>query len=136
MDTVETRFRVRYAETDQMGVVYHAHYIVWMEIGRVELCRSRGISYRDMEAEDGVLLAVAGVDCRYAQPARYDDEIAVEAGILKAHPRMVVFGYNIRRATDSAVLATGETRHVFCGRDLQPRKLPPKYFHVFGIEQR
>jgi acyl-CoA thioester hydrolase len=136
MDKVETRFRVRYAETDQMGVAYHANYIVWMEVGRVELCRSRGVSYRDMETNDGVLLAVAGVECRFVQAARYDDEIAVEAGVVKAHPRMVVFGYTIRRSADGAVLATGETRHVFCGRDFQPRKLPPKYFHVFGIERR
>lgn len=133
MESVETRFRVRYAETDQMGIVYHANYFVWMEVGRVELCRARGIRYREMEAEDGILLTVAEVNCRYAQPAHYDDEVIVAARVVKAHPRMVVFGYVIKRATDGRVLATGETRHVFCGPDLQPRKLLPKYFEIFGI---
>ena len=73
----ETRFRVRYAETDQMGVVYYANYLVWMEIGRVELCKSLGFNYRDMERDDGIYLAVADVACRYRAPARFDDEITV-----------------------------------------------------------
>jgi acyl-CoA thioester hydrolase len=136
MKTVETRVRVRYAETDQMGVVYHANYLVWMEVGRVELCRAKGISYREMEAEDGVLLAVASVNCRFSHPARYDDEIAIETQVVKAHPRMVIFGYTLRRIADGQLVATGETRHVFCSRELQPRRLPARYFPVFGIEQR
>ena len=69
------RFRVRYAETDQMGVVYHANYLVWMEIARTELCRVRGVRYRDIEREDGLVLAVAEAQCRYHAPARYDDQI-------------------------------------------------------------
>src|SRR4051812_2627165 len=75
MQTSEVRLRVRYAETDQMGIVYHANYLIWMEMGRVELCRELGIRYRDMEQEDGVLLTVAAANCRFVYPARYDDEI-------------------------------------------------------------
>lgn len=74
----ETRFRVRYAETDQMGVVYYANYLVWMEVGRAEYCRASGGRYRDMEVDDGILLAVVEAHCRYLRPARYDQEIAVK----------------------------------------------------------
>jgi acyl-CoA thioester hydrolase len=76
MKATETRLRVRYAETDRMGVVYYANYLVWMEVGRVELCKSLGFSYRSMEEEDGVQLAVAESSCRYRYPARFDDEVA------------------------------------------------------------
>jgi acyl-CoA thioester hydrolase len=133
MITHEARLRVRYAETDQMGVAYHANYLVWMEIGRVEYCRAAGIRYREMEEDDGILLTVAEARCRYTHPARYDDEVVVETVVTRAHPRMVSFGYTMRRAADRTVLATGETKHVFCGRDLQPRKLPEKYRAAFGM---
>ncbi len=129
------RVRVRYAETDQMGIVYHANYVVWMEVGRVELCRALGVRYRDMEADDGILMTVAEATCRYCQPARFDDEVLIDTSIAKAHPRMVVFGYTLRRASDGVVLATGETKHVFCDRELNPRKLPEKYFSLFGIRR-
>src|SRR5262245_58596109 len=85
----ESRFRVRYAETDQMGVVYYANYLIWMEIGRVELCRRLGVRYRDMEEQDGVLLTVAEVSCRYHFPARYDEEVAVHTSITQATSRLV-----------------------------------------------
>jgi len=134
--TVRTRVRVRYAETDQMGVVYHSNYFPWMEMGRVELCRANGIRYRDLEANDGILLAVAEVACRFHHPARYDDEVDIDAFIIKAHPRMVTFGYRMTHAETGRKLATGETRHVFVGRDMKPCKLPPKYFEVFGIDPR
>ena len=77
MNGSEVRFRVRYAETDQMGIVYHANYLVWMEMGRVELCRTIGVRYRDMEEQDGILLTVAEVQCRFLSPARYDDEVVL-----------------------------------------------------------
>lgn len=124
---------MRYAETDQMGVVYHANYLVWMEIGRVELCRASGIRYRDMEREDGVLLTVAEVQCRYVSPARYDDEVIVRACIEEAHPRMVRFGYELCRAEGGETLARGMTKHLFCGRDMRPTRLPEKYHPLFGI---
>lgn len=132
--TAETRIRVRYAETDQMGVVYYANYIVWMEVGRVELCRKCGFNYRDMEAQDGVLLAVAETNCRYHAPARFDDEVVVKAWIEKADRRMVHFGYEMRR--DETLLATGFTKHIFLGRDFKQTKLPRKYFGMFGIPDR
>jgi acyl-CoA thioester hydrolase len=130
----EIRLRVRYAETDQMGVVYHANYLVWMEMGRTELCKSIGVRYRDMEEADGVLLAVAEASCRYLYPARYDDEVVVQTGITQATSRLVRFSYQILLAESRTALATGSTTHVFCGRDMRPRKLPAKYWSVFGLE--
>jgi acyl-CoA thioester hydrolase len=133
MPSVETRLRVRYAETDQMGVVYYANYLVWMELGRAEYCRAAGIRYRDMEIDDGILLAVAEASCRYSSPARYDEEVIVRTWIEQAHPRMIRFAYEMTEAASSRVLATGETKHVFSGRDMKPRKLPEKYREAFGM---
>lgn len=133
MPTVETRFRVRYAETDQMGVAYHANYLVWMEVGRVEYCRASGVVYRDMEVTDGILLAVAEAGCRFLAPARYDDEIVVRTTIPDANPRMVRFDYEVIHADSGRLLATGFTRHVFLNREMRPTKLPEKYRPLFGI---
>ena len=132
----ETRFRVRYAETDQMGVVYYANYFIWMELGRVELCRAAGLRYREMEERDRVLLAVIESGCRYLHPARYDDEIAVVARIEKASPRGVHFVYEIRSAETGRTLATGFSKHIFCGPDMKPARLPKKYHSVFGIRRQ
>jgi acyl-CoA thioester hydrolase len=129
----ETRFRVRYAETDQMGVVYYANYLIWMELGRAEYCRSAGIRYRDMEVDDGVLLAVVEAHCRYLHPARYDEEIAVKTWVAKANHRMVEFEYEIRNAKSSRQLASGSTKHIFLGTDMRRVKLPGKYLPLFGI---
>lgn len=133
MQFSETSLRVRYAETDQMGVVYYSNYIVWMEVGRVDYCKSVGFSYRDMEEQDGVVLAVAEAKCRYLHPARFDDEIIVKTWVEKANRRMVHFGYEMRRACDGRTLATGETKHLFCGRDLNPARMPAKYHARFGL---
>ncbi len=129
----ETRIRVRYAETDQMGVVYYANYYVWMEVGRVELCRALGVEYKLMEIEDGIFLTVAESKCRYLAPARYDEEIVVETRLEDAHPRMVTFGYFICRASDGHRLSVGETKHIFCGTDMRPKRLPERYRASFGI---
>jgi acyl-CoA thioester hydrolase len=129
----ETSFRVRYAETDQMGVVYYANYLIWMELGRVEYCRAAGIVYRDMEVDDGVLLAVVDAHCRYLYPARYDEEIAVKTWVSKANLRMVEFQYEIRNAQSGRALASGDTKHMFLGPDMRPLKLPEKYLPLFGI---
>src|ERR1700690_4537785 len=94
----ETSFRVRYAETDQMGVVYYANYLIWMELGRAEYCRAAGIRYRDMEKDDGILLAVVEAHCRYLYPARYDEEIVVKTWVASSNRRAVEFGYQIREA--------------------------------------
>lgn len=129
----ETRLRVRYAETDQMGVVYHSHYLVWMEVGRVELCRALGFEYRRMEADDGVLLAVVEANCRYLAPARYDDEVIVNARVDAANARMVRFGYAIRTAHDDRAVAEGFTKHIFLNREMRRQRLPEKYWPAFGL---
>ena len=131
----ETRFRVRYAETDQMGVAYYANYLVWMEIGRVELCKALGLNYRDMERDDGVLLAVAETACRYHSPARFDDEIIVKSWVEAANARIVVFQYEIRVAEGARLLATGHTRHVFVNRQMRKTRLPKKYHAMFGLHR-
>jgi acyl-CoA thioester hydrolase len=129
----ETRLRVRYVETDQMGVVYYANYLVWMEVGRVELCKACGFNYRDMEIEDGIFLAVAESHCRYRSPARFDDEVIVRTAIEAASTRMVTFTYEMRLAEGDRRLATGSTRHVFVSRAMRPTHLPEKYHALFGI---
>jgi len=129
----ETRLRVRYAETDNMGVVYYANYYVWMEVGRVDLCKERGFNYRDMEIDDGIFLAVGESQCRYRYPARFDDEVVIKTWIEDASPRLVVFAYEMRLAEGGRVLATGSTRHVFCSRAMKPTRLPEKYHALFGI---
>jgi len=133
MTAIDARLRVRYAETDQMGIVYYANYLVWMEVGRVEFCRAAGIRYRDMEMDDGILLAVVEASCRYVSPALYDDEVVVRTWIEEARPRMIRFGYEMTEASDGRRLATGETKHIFCGRDRKPRRLPEKYWPAFGM---
>jgi acyl-CoA thioester hydrolase len=132
MESVSTQLRVRYAETDQMGVVYHANYIVWMEVGRVEYFRAQGIRYRDMEQE-GILLVVVEAHCRYHSPARYDEEVSIRTWVEEAGPRMIRFGYEMTDSITGRHLATGETKHIFCGPDQKPQKLPEKYRPNFGI---
>ena len=94
----ETRLRVRYAETDQMGVVYHSNHLIWFEVGRVELLREMGFSYRDMEHEDGRFIAVAEVQCRYRAPVYYDEEIVVRTRLKKVRESVVIFSYELVRA--------------------------------------
>jgi acyl-CoA thioester hydrolase len=130
----ETCFRVRYAETDQMGVVYYANYLVWMEVGRAEYCRAAGMRYRDMEVDDGIRLAVVEAHCRYLRPARYDQEIAVKTWVTKASRRTVEFHYVISDRQSGRQLAEGQTKHVFLGADMKPLKLPEKYWPLYGIE--
>ena len=130
---METHVRVRYAETDQMGVAYHANYLVWMEIGRVEYCRSHGLNYRDLELDEKLFLSVVEVSCRYLAPARYDDEVVIRTKIVSANPRMVRFSYELRDAGSGRKLATGETAHVFVNEQFRPRRLPDRYWDFFGI---
>ena len=133
MTTVDTRLRVRYAETDQMGVVYYANYLIWMELGRVEYCRSAGIRYRDMEVDDGILLVVSEANCQYRRAARYDDEVIVKTRIAEASARGVRFEYEMVEALLGGRLAKGYTKHIFCTREVRPTKLPEKYWERFGI---
>jgi acyl-CoA thioester hydrolase len=132
MQPNETRIRVRYAETDQMGVVYHANYLVWMEVGRVAYCNARGFEYKQMELQDGVFLAVAEAHCRYASPARFDEEVVIRTWVAEVNPRMVRFAYEMLLAEGGRKLATGETKHIFLGRNLRPCRLPEKYRESFG----
>lgn len=124
----EVEFRVRYAETDQMGVVYHANYLVWCELGRTELIRERWQSYAEMERA-GALLAVTEASLRFHSSARYDDLIRVQAWVEEVRSRGVVFGYRILRVADDGTterLATARTALVAIGRDGRPRTLPPE----------
>ncbi|NDD64518.1 MAG: acyl-CoA thioesterase [Acidobacteria bacterium] len=123
----ETLTRVRYAETDQAGVVYHANYLVWFEIGRVELCRSHGFNYRDMEAEEDALLPVTEARATYRQPAKYDDQIAIRTRVTRLRSRAISFAYEIRRATDGQLLAEGETHHIVIDSRGRARPFPSRY---------
>jgi acyl-CoA thioester hydrolase len=131
--THRTSFRVRYAETDQMGVVYHANYLVWMEIGRVEFVRSRGLNYKDLEASEGIFLGVVEASCRYHFPARYDQEVVVETEIADANSRMVEFSYRILVAGSEKLLARGSTRHIWLNREMRPSRLPERYHALLRV---
>jgi len=130
--STESRLRVRYAETDQMGVVYYANYLVWMEVGRVDLCRACGFEYSEMERQDGVMLAVAEANCRYLAPAHFGDEVIVRTWIETANRRMVTFAYEMR-SEGGCKLATGHTKHLFLDRDFRQTRLPEKYWPMFGL---
>ena len=127
----ETRIRVRYAETDQMGVVYHANHFIWFEVGRVELLRQLGFSYKDMEEQDHCFIAVVDARCRYKAPARYDDEIIVRTHIKNVRESLVHFGYELVRVSDGALLAEGETTHIVTDPEMNVRPIPEKYMRVF-----
>jgi acyl-CoA thioester hydrolase len=129
----EARIRVRYAETDQMGVVYYANYLVWMEVARMEWCRARGVDYREMEREEGVGLAVVEATCRYRSPARFDEEVAIRVWVEEANSRVVTFHYEMRVAGDGRLVATGATRHVFVDAAMQKARCPARYRTPFGI---
>lgn len=128
--TSESRFRVRYAETDQMGVVYYANYFVWMEVGRTDFCRDCGFIYRDLEREEKAFIAVAEAACRYIAPARYDDEICVRTTTERVSRRVVVFTYAIM--SNGKLLADGKTVHVIIGEDGRPKSLPERYIELLG----
>jgi acyl-CoA thioester hydrolase len=127
----EARLRVRYAETDQMGVVYHSNYLIWFEVGRVELIRSMGLDYKQMEAEEGCGIAVVDVHVKYRAPARYDDELVVRTTLLAARGTVIKFGYRVVRVVDEVLLCEGETVHVVVGKDMKKRCLPPRYAERF-----
>ena len=124
----ESRFRVRYAETDQMGMVYYANYLIWMEVGRTDYCRKCGFKYRDLEREEQAFLTVAEATCRYLAPARYDDEIVVETQLERVRSRVVEFIYRIK--CGEKLLAEGRTLHVVIGNDGRPKALPNRYLEL------
>jgi len=129
---VTTEVRVRYAETDQMGIVYYANYLVWFEIGRVELLRSLGLAYSQLETEHECILPVVEASCRYRSPARYDDQLQIESRPALLRGSVIKFAYRIYRAPDQKgrereLLAEGETVHVVCDDQLRRKHLPKHY---------
>ena len=133
----EARLRVRYAETDQMGVVYHANYLVWFEVGRVELMRSLQLEYSKLEQDFGCMIAVVGAELRYRSPARYDDEIAVRVALTAMRGSVLKMSYRVLRVADEKLLCEGGTTHVVVDRSLVKRTLPAVYEQAFRrlIEQ-
>src|SRR5437879_12504599 len=127
----ESRLRVRYAETDQRGVSYHSNHFVWFEVGRMEVLRQLGFSYRDMEQIDDRFIAVVDARCRYRAPARYDDEIIVRTHLKNVRESVIHFGYELLRGSDGALLAEGETTHIVTNAEMKVRPIPEKYLQVF-----
>ena len=123
----ETEVRVRYVETDQMGIVHNANYLVWFEVGRSELCRDKGFSYKQMEDEENALMVVAESYCRYKSPAHYEDVLTVRTKIGAIRSRSLRFFYEIHRASDGTLIAEGETHHLVTDRDHKVRTLPEVY---------
>ncbi len=130
-DYAEAITRVRYAETDQMGVVYHGNYFTWFEIGRVELCRELGFEYKQMEIEDDSFIVVAEAHCRYKRPARFDDVLSIRTRVTQSQRRTLRFGYEIFNQASGELIATGETLHVICDSRGRPKSLPEKYRKFF-----
>jgi acyl-CoA thioester hydrolase len=128
----ETRVRVRYAETDQMGVVYHANYLVWFEVGRVELMRAAGLDYKRLEVDEDCWIMVVEASARYKAPARYDDELIIETNVVSVRGPVIRFGYRIVRLDDGLLLCEGETVHVAVGRDMKRRPVPDGYAELLA----
>ncbi|HLK32793.1 MAG TPA: thioesterase family protein [Terriglobales bacterium] len=129
--TALSPIRVRYAETDQMGVVYHSNYFIWFEVGRVDLLRQLGFTYREMEQQDGCYIAVADARCRYKAPARYDEQLLVRTSLKNVRESLIHFAYEVVRESDGTLLAEGETTHIVTDTSLRRRELPAKYLAVF-----
>ncbi len=130
----KTNLRVRYAETDKMGIVHHSNYYVWFELGRSDLCRERGFSYLEMEDVENARLVVAESMCRYRSPAFYEDELVVETRIGKIRSRAISFEYTVNRPSTGTLIATGETLHVVTDRENRIRSMPEKYRVLLGVQ--
>jgi acyl-CoA thioester hydrolase len=132
----ETRLRVRYAETDKMGVVYHSNFVIWFEVGRVELLRQLGFQYSEMEQKDNCHIPVVDLRVRYKAPAQYDDEIVVRTVLKNVRSSLLHFSYEVFRESDRTLLATGETMHIIVDNKLERTTLPEKYMKAFGGSQQ
>jgi acyl-CoA thioester hydrolase len=128
-DWHEHDIRVRYAETDRMGIVHHANYLIWFEAGRSELCRSKGFSYKQMEDDEDALMVVAESYCRYKSPAHYDDLLTIRTKVSEIRSRSIRFFYEVYRPSDKTLIAEGETLHLVTDKDRKVRKLPDIYRH-------
>ncbi len=126
-DWHETEVRVRYAETDKMGIVHHANYLIWFELGRSDFCRARGFSYLEMEEKENALMVVVESYCRYKSPAFYEDVLTVRTKVAEMKSRKIQFVYEVYRASDQALLAIGETLHLVTDENKKVRSLPNSY---------
>ena len=126
-DWHETDIRVRYAETDQMGIAHHSNYLIWFEAGRSELCRAKGFSYRAMEEEDDALMVVAESYVRYKSPAFYDEILTIRTQVAEVRSRAIRFVYEIQRKADDTLIAEGETLHVITDSQKRVRTVPEVY---------
>jgi acyl-CoA thioester hydrolase len=131
----ESRVRVRYAETDQMGVVYHANYLVWLEIGRVDLIRQLGLDYKSMERDEGCGIAVVEANVRYKAPARYDDEIVIRTRLAQVRGSLLRFAYTVHRSANADgpehLLAEAQTVHIVVNGQMQRAAMPGRYAEAF-----
>ena len=123
----ETEIRVRYAETDKMGIVHHSNYLIWFEAGRSDLCRARGFSYTEMEERDDALMVVAETYVRYKSPAYYDDLLHVRTRVAEVRSRSIRFVYEVARASDGALIAEGETLHLVTDGSKKVKQIPDSY---------
>jgi len=130
-DTVDIDVRVRYAETDKMGVAYYANYLVWFEVGRSEYCRGKGFCYADLE-DLGYILVVTEAHCRYRSSARYDEVITIRTRLKGINKRMVTFGYQLLRKEKEEIIAEGETKHLSLGPNGKPMSLPEKFVAILS----
>jgi acyl-CoA thioester hydrolase len=135
-DFVETPVSVRYAETDQMGIVYYANYLVWFEVGRVAWCKAKGFHYAEMEAKEKRLMVVAEAGCRYKAPAHFGDEIVVRTSLAKATDRVIRYRYKILSKDTGQLLATGGTAHIVTDPEFRPARLPDNYRKYFSLPPR
>ena len=119
-----SRLRVRYAETDQMGVAWHGSYLAWFEVGRTDLLRERGMTYRELEQAD-VRLPVVEARASYRRPALYDDLLEIHTRVAEQSGARLSFEYDVRREGEAAAIATGYTAHVAVNGRGRPRRLPP-----------
>jgi acyl-CoA thioester hydrolase len=132
-DSHEARVRVRYAETDQMGMVYHANFFIWFEVGRVELLRKMGVTYKEMESVDDCHIVVVEARCQFRRPARYDDVLRVRTRVAESRTRTIRFAYEVFNEANGELIATGETQHVICDAQGKPKLLPEKYRKYFPL---
>lgn len=130
-DAVDIEVRVRYAETDKMGVAYYANYFVWFEVGRAELCRVKGFSYADLEAL-GYILVVMDARCHYRNSVRYDEAIIIRTRLKEINKRMITFSYQLLRNGNEEALAEGETRHLSIGPNGKPKSLPDHFIELLS----
>ena len=135
-DFVETPVSVRYAETDQMGIVYYANYLVWFEVGRVAWCKAKGFHYAEMEAKENRLMVVAEAGCRYKAPAHFGEEIVVRTSLAKATDRVIRYRYEILTKDAGKLLATGGTAHIVTDPEFRPARLPDNYRKYFSLPPR